>query len=411
MARMKGFQYLTPIDVARQKLFDALQIKKLKVASVALNLALNRVLAEDVVAQEDLPRFNRSAVDGYALRAQDSEEASQFKPKIFKITDGKVVRGRAKQIWTGNPLPEGADAVVMLEDTKRIGDQVEVWAALRPFENVSKRGEDVARGETAVRAGTRLKPHHLGMLNALGLTQVKVYAKPKIAIIATGNELIEPGVKPQANQIFESNRTALSALCSELGSEPLDFGIAKDNVEEISKKIRTAIKKADIVITTGGTSTGASDLVPEAVNRNGKPGVIVHGIAMRPAMPTALAVVDGKPVLILSGNPVAAIMGFEVFARPLISRLLGLKREEPRPWIKAKTTRKMAAALGRKTFVRVRVVEKEGEFLAEPVSAKGSGLISTMTKANGYVVVPENCEGLGEGEVVTVFLFDNIEAC
>ncbi|MDH7563540.1 MAG: molybdopterin molybdotransferase MoeA [Candidatus Bathyarchaeota archaeon] len=407
---MKGFQCLTPIDEAWQTLFRAVNMRKLKVIAVPLSSALNRVLAEDIVAQEDLPRFNKSAVDGYALRAQDSEEASQFKPKLFKITDGEVIRGHTKQIWTGNPLPEGANAVVMLEDTRRVENQIEVWATLRPFENVSKKGEDVAKGETAIKAGTRLKPHHLGLLNALGWAQVQVYAKPKVAIMATGNELVELGVKLQANQIFESNRTVLSALCSELGSEPLDFGIVKDDVEEISEKIRSALKEADVVITTGGTSTGASDFVPEAVNRIGKPGVVVHGIAMRPAMPTALAAVDGKPVLILSGNPVAAMIGFEVFARPLISRLLGLRREEPRPWINAKTTRKMAAVLGRKTFIRVRVVEREGELFAEPVSAKGSGLISTMTKANGYVVVPENCEGLGEGETVTVFLFDSIEA-
>jgi molybdopterin molybdotransferase len=180
-------------------------------------------------------------------------------------------------------------------------------------------------------------------------------------------------------------------------------------VDEIVEKIQLALKIADAIITTGGTSVGGLDLVPEAVNKTGKPGIIVHGIAMRPGMPTALAVVNGKPVVVLSGNPVAAVVGFELFARPLISRMLGMKKEETRPTVKATLTRKVATALGRKTFVRVKVFEKNGELFAEPVSARGSGAISTMTRGNGFVIVPENREGVTEGETVTVRLFGNVE--
>jgi molybdopterin molybdotransferase len=194
-----------------------------------------------------------------------------------------------------------------------------------------------------------------------------------------------------------------------LGAEPLDLGIARDDANEIFEKIKLGLEKADAVITTGGTSVGASDLVPEAVNRIGKPGVIVHGVAMRPAMPTALAIANGKPIIILSGNPVAAMIGFEVFMRPLICRMLGLKREESRPMVKAKMTRRISTFLGRKTFVRVHVFQHHDELFAEPISAKGSGIISTMTKANGYVIVPENREGLEEGENVSVHLFDNVD--
>jgi molybdopterin molybdotransferase len=201
----------------------------------------------------------------------------------------------------------------------------------------------------------------------------------------------------------------ISTMCRELGAEPVDLGIAKDNVNEIVKKLRLGLLDSDAVITTGGTSVGGLDLVPEAVNKTGKPGVVVHGVAVRPGMPTALAVVEGKPVMVLSGNPVAAIVGFEVFARPLICRMLGMKREEKRPVTKATMTRKVAAALGRKTFVRVRVFEKNGETLAEPVSARGSGAISTMTRGNGFVIVPENREGVAEGELVTVHIFGNVE--
>jgi molybdopterin molybdotransferase len=275
---------------------------------------------------------------------------------------------------------------------------------------VSKKGEDIKKGENAVKAGTRLKPYHLGLLAALGNSKIRVTEKPRIAILATGNELTEVGSKPAENQIFESNRIMLSAMCHELDAEPVDLGIAKDDVNEITEKLRIGLLNSDAVITTGGTSVGGLDLVPDAVNKMGKPGVVVHGVAMRPAMPTALAVLEGKPVMILSGNPVAAIVGFEVFARPLICKMLGMKKEESRPVIKAVMARKVATALGRKTFVRVRVLQKNGEFRAEPVSARGSGAISTMTRGNGFVIVPENREGLSEGELVMVHLFGDVEA-
>jgi len=377
---------------------------------VPLNEALNRVSAIDMTAKEDLPRFDKSVVDGYALRAEDTIGASQFKPVIFQITEVEEVDSKqAKQVWTGNAIPKGANAVVMIENTKRSDGELEVWVQLALGGNVSKKGEDVKKGENVVKAGTRLKPYHLALLAALGNSEVKVVEKPKIAILATGNELAEVGSKLSGNQIFESNRVMLSAMCRELDAEPADLGIAKDDVDEIAEKLRTGLRNCDAVITTGGTSVGGVDLVPDAVNKVGNPGVVVHGMALRPAMPTALAVLEGKPVMILSGNPVAAIIGFEVFARPLICKMLGMSKEEPRPVVKAVMARKVATALGRKTFVRVRVLKKNGEFLAEPVSARGSGAISTMTRGNGFVIVPENREGVTAGEIVTVHLFGNVE--
>jgi molybdopterin molybdotransferase len=390
--------------------FNTLRIKKLKAVVVPLHSALNRVLAEDIIARENLPRFDRSAVDGYAVRAEDTFEASQFKPKTLRITEEDGVGSKqAKQVWTGNPIPKGANAVVMLENTKPINGEVEVWVSVTPGENISKKSEDVRKGEVAAKAGTRLKPQHLGLIAALGIAEVKVVERPKIAILATGNELVEIGGKPGEDQIFEVNRLILSALCRELDAEPVDLGIVKDDEDEILGKLKIGFEMADVVMTSGGTSVGVSDLVPEVVNKIGKPGVIVHGVAMRPAMPSALAIVDGKPMIILSGNPVAAMIGFEVFARPLICRMLGLEKEEHRLTVKAKITRRVSTVLGRKTFVRVRVLQRFGEFFAEPISARGSGIISTMTKANGYVVVPENREGLEEGEAVSVYLFDNVE--
>jgi molybdopterin molybdotransferase len=411
LARLKGFQKLTFIDDALLTWLNVLQVRKHREVAVPLDEALNRVLARDVIAQGDLPRFYKSAVDGYALRAEDTTGASQFNPVTFNLTEfAEIDSKQAKQVWTGNPLPKGADAVVMIENTKRSDGKLEVWVQLAVGGNVSKKGEDVKKGENIMKAGTHLKPYHLALLAAMGNSKVKVVEKPRIAILATGNELAEVGSKPSENQIFESNRIMLSAMCRELGVEPVDLGIAKDDADEIAEKLKIGLQNCDAVITSGGTSVGGLDLVPDVVNNFGKPGVVVHGVALRPAMPTALAVLDGKPVMILSGNPVAAIIGFEVFARPLICKMLGMRREEPRPLVNAVMTRKVATTLGRKTFVRVRVTQKNGEFLAEPVSARGSGAISTMTRGNGFVIVPENREGVTEGELVTVRLFGNVEA-
>lgn len=359
----------------------------------------------------DVPRFDKSAMDGYALNSADAAGASQFKPVIFQITENQeVARKQAKQIWTGNPIPKGADAVIMLENTKQTGEKLEVWSQLSTGENVSKIGEDIKAGTLIAKAGKRLNPYHIGLAAALGNSQLKVTEKPRIAILATGNELSEAGAKLVGNQIYDSNKVMIAAICRELGAETTDLGIAKDNVEEIAEKIASAVKTHDAVITTGGTSVGGLDLVPDAVNRLGKPGVVVHGVALRPAMPTAVAVLEGKPVLILSGNPVASLVGFEVFGRPMVCRLLGMSKTEPRPLLKAVLARRVASALGRKTYVRVHVALRGGEFIAEPVSAKGSGSISTMTQSNGFVVVPENREGISEGETVVVHMFDVLEA-
>jgi molybdopterin molybdotransferase len=201
----------------------------------------------------------------------------------------------------------------------------------------------------------------------------------------------------------------IALMCYELGAETTNLGTAKDNTDEIGEKIQSGLKTHDAIITTGGTSVGGLDLVPDAVNKLGKPGVIIHGVALRPAMPTAVAMLEGKPVLILSGNPVAAVIGFEVFGRPLICKMLGMNREEPRQIVKAVLARRVTSVLGRKTYVRVRVILKDGEMFAEPVSAKGSGSISTMTQSNGYLIVPENREGVNEGESVVVHMFGNLE--
>jgi molybdopterin molybdotransferase len=411
LVKLKGFQKLTLTDQALSRWLSALQISKPTAVMVPLQDALNRVLAEDLIANEALPRFDKSAMDGYAVKAADLAGATQFKPAILLLTQVDEVNAKeAKQVWTGNPIPKGADSVIRLEDTKkRSNSELEVWSQLTHGANVAKIGEDTKKGDLAVKAGTRLNPYHLGIAAALGCTELKVAEKPKIAIIATGNEIAEVGTERQANQIYDSNKTMIAAMCHELGAETSDLGIAKDNIDEIAQKIQTALKASDAIITTGGTSVGGLDLVPDAVNKLGKPGVIAHGMALRPAMPTAVGMLEGKPVLILSGNPVAAVIGFEVFGRPLICRMLGMPKEEPRPIVSAVLARRVTSVLGRKTFVRVHVVLKDGALVAEPVSAKGSGAISTMTQSNGFLIVPENREGVAEGETVIVHMFGSVE--
>ncbi|MGQ9565027.1 MAG: molybdopterin molybdotransferase MoeA [Candidatus Bathyarchaeales archaeon] len=409
MARLKGFEKLTSVDEALRVYFETVKPKRLGAVMVPLHEALNRIAAQDIIAEKDLPSFNRSAVDGYAVKATDTMNATQFNPKILQITSDETIRkGEAKIIWTGKPLPSGADAVIMLEHVKRLDHKIRVETQVTPGENVSKKGEDIQKGQVAVKAGTRLKPQHLGLLAALEYALVSVVEKPRIAILATGNELVKLGKKPKTNQIIDTNHFVLSSMCHELGADTVDLGISKDNETEIGSKIKQGLEKAHMILTTGGTSTGESDLVPLVISKLGKPGIIVHGIAMRPGMPTALALVNAKPVVVLSGNPVAAMIGFEVFVRPMILSMLGVENEQ-RHIVKARLTRRVAGALGRRVFLRVLVSFNDNEFFAEPIRVTGSGMLSTMTRANGYVVIPENREGLEEGEVVLVHLFDNVK--
>ena len=409
LARLKGFQELVRVEDALEKWLAAIEFHP-NSTSVPLLTAQNRVLSSHIIANTDLPRTDRSAVDGYAVKATETIGASQSKPKIFKLNERDAIGpNQAKQIWTGNTIPENADAVVMLENTKTVGKILEVWSPTTRWENVSRKGEDIKKGEIAVKTGTRLKPHHLGIIAAFGMSEVEVFQKPKVAVLATGNEIVRVGDKIRENKVFDSNRVVLTALCNELGAEVIDLGIARDDIEEISQKLNNGLRRADAVMTSGGTSVGGPDLVPEVAARIGKPGILVHGVAMRPGMPTGLAVVGKKPIILLPGNPVAVMLSFEVFGRPLISRMLGLQATESRPVLMARMKRKISTTLGRKNLVRVHVSREKGEFIADPISARGSSLFSTMTRSNGYVIVPENQEGLAEGEMVAVNMFEDLK--
>jgi len=408
-ARMKGFKQTTSPEQALEILLELLSSKPLEHERIRIDEALGRVLARDIVAEIEIPAFNRAAMDGYAVVAEDTFGSSQTNPALLRLVGKTVMEGEASEIATGSPLPLGANAVVMLECVRKTDrGQIEVLLPVTPGENVSRAGEDVRRGDIVLRQGTRLTPPDVGMLAALMLNEVEVVRRPRVAILCTGGELVELGDPPQEGKIVNTNRFVLSALVRELGGSVSYLGIAEDSLNDISRLMEKGVAEADIVLVTGGTSVGEMDLVPEAIRLLGKPGMLVHGVSMRPGMPTGLASVNGKAIVSLPGQPVAAMMAFRMFIRPIILRLLGTE-EEPVPSVRAKVSRRVASALGMKTFLRVIVTEANGEYVADPISASGSGLLSSMTQANGIVVIPEDKEGIEAGEEVAVDLFRPIE--
>lgn len=415
---MRGFKQTTKAEQALKTFLEHLRPRPLESERVPLDEALGRVLAKDIASHIDIPSFDRAAMDGFAVVAEDTFGSLQTNPALLRVV-GKIVtgisptlkikKGEAAEITTGAALPPGANAVVMLEYVRRVDSkQIEVLGPVTPSENVSRAGEDVRQGDIVLRQGTRLGPPDVGMLAALMLSEVEVVCRPRVAILCTGSELVELGDSPQQGKIVNTNRFVLSALVRELGGTVTYLGIAKDSVGDISGFMKKGLAEADVVLVTGGTSVGETDFVPEAIRLLGEPGMLVHGISMRPGMPTGLAVVNGKAVVSLSGQPVAATIGFKKFVRPIMLRLLGTEEELPVS-VRAKVSRRVASTLGMKTFLRVTVVETDGGYIADPVATSGSGLLSSMTQANGIVVIPEDKEGIEAGEEVAVELFRPIE--
>ena len=404
MVRLTGFRELQPFENALRKFLHTAKPKPVGSETISLTEALGRILAEDVRASRDVPPFDRSAVDGYAVRAEDVFEASEQQPKTLTLTRGtRLKRGEAREIWTGGMMPLGANAVMMLENVVREGYELKVLRAVAPFENVARSGEDVSRGELALESGVKLRPWHVALLAAMNRTKVKVSRRPVVAVLSTGSELAKLGSKLKPGQIVGTNNLTLILMVRELGGSAIDLGIVEDDVEAIAKRLELGLRKADLLLVTGGASVGGPDYTMEALHRLGKCEVVAHGIAMRPSKPTGLAIVDGKPVIVLPGNPVAAMIAFDAFARPVIASMLGLRSWE-RLKTTARLTRNVASTPGYAVFLRVSLTRKNGELYADPVATTGSGVISTMTKADGYVVIPEQREGLEENELVTVHL-------
>jgi molybdopterin molybdotransferase len=406
------FQVLPPAD-ALKKLFDQYPAN-IRVESIASEEALDRVLVEKLAAQSSLPVFPRSTMDGYAVRAEDTFGATESLPAYLAVI-GEVPMGRAFQlavgpaqtvvVYTGGMIPPGADAVVMVERTQKLdAAAIEVLRAVAPGENVINVGEDVKEGELLFDAGHSLRPQDLGGLMALGITNVRVAARPRVAIVSTGDEVIPPGQTPGPGQIRDVNTYTVAGLVARAGGVPLPRGIVCDDFESLLCAARAALEIADVLVISAGSSVSTRDLTADVVNNLGKPGVLVHGIAVKPGKPTILGVCNGKPVIGLPGNPVSAMVVAGLFLVPMLRRMQGVVNPPVRQCVAAKLTHNISSVPGREDYVQVRLAGREGQLWAEPVFGK-SNLIYTLVKSDGMLCVPLNANGLHKGEPVEVELF------
>ena len=384
-----------------------------EVEEVPIEKALGRVLAEDVLSEVDVPSFDRSMYDGYALRAEDTYGADEENPVTLKIIgtseagkpfQGFVSHGQAVEVATGAVIPPGANAVVLVERTESRGDTLLVFKSVPPGKNIQGAGTDVAAGETVLQSGTLLGPREIGLLAAIGRTRVKVLKKPVVAVFSTGNELVTPGNPLDYGKIYDINSYTISTSILEDGGDPRILGILPDDFDSILEGIREALEWADLVLISGSTSAGAGDVVYKVIERAGKPGVLVHGVAMKPGKPFILGLVRDKFIIGLPGYPTSALITYRKFVSPLIRRMAGLPTLKLTP-IRAKIGRRVRSPLGRRNFLPVAVIsDAEGGALAFPIPT-GSEAISTLSRADGYIEIPENVEYLEEGEEVLVFPF------
>ncbi len=416
--RLKGFMETIRLSEALKRFREEARLPRLRVETVPLTEAVGRVLAEDVFAFCDVPPFDRAAMDGYATKAENTYGASPSNPLVFQlrgkvdvgeIFKGEIGGGEVVQVGTGAPLPKGANAVVMFEFTRSLEDgKIEIYQPVTPGENVARKGEDYKAGERVFPKGLILQPQDVAALAALGLREVKVKAKPKVAILSVGRELVEPGSEVGPGQIYDANRYFLKAALAKLGCEVLDLGIASDHPKEIKAKILGALGEADLLITAGGTSAGSSDLTLEALSEIEGFHLIFHGVSIRPGRPLASATINGKPIIMLPGYPAAAILTFQVFVEPVIGWMLEAELPaELKVW--GRLTRRVPSRPGVLDLVRVRIKpDGEGGFLVEPLRAAGAGVISSVVKANGLLLIPEGREGYEEGEMVEVRLLRSL---
>jgi molybdopterin molybdotransferase len=384
-----------------------------QVEVVATENALGRVLAEPVLAREPLPSFARSTVDGYAVRATDTFGASESLPAYLEWLGeapmGKTPlqalgRGQCVSIHTGGMLPEGADAIVMIEYTQMVQEaEVEILRAVAIGENVLKTGEDVAVGQLVIQAGASLRPAEIGGLMALGLTHVQVFARPSVGILSSGDELVSPDISIQPGQVRDINSYSLSALVEQIGGLPKRYGIAPDELQTLKESAQKALDENDCLVITAGSSASTRDLTSEVIGQLGEPGVLVHGVNVRPGKPTILAVCNGKPVIGLPGNPVSALVIASFFVKPVVQHLMGLKKKPFEARIPARLSINISSSSGREDWVAVRLEHQAHEILAVPIFGK-SNLIFTLVRADGMIRVDADANGLSAGERVDVYL-------
>jgi molybdenum cofactor synthesis domain-containing protein len=372
---------------------------------VLLNEAVNRILAEDCVAKMDVPPFNRAAMDGYAVKAKDTFGAGQFKPKVFKIigevhageTPAKKIKSNeCVQISTGAVMPEGADSVMMVEDTEREGNEVKFFKSVTPGSNVGKMGGDIKEGTVILKAGILLDAGKVGVLASQGLSRVKVFQKPKIAVIPTGEEVVSAGKELQPGQLYDINSHTISALVSASGGVPVNIAIAGDKPEELRATIKEALK-SDIVVLSGGSSVGERDLLVDVIDMWGE--ILFHGVQVKPGKPTIFAMIEGKPLIGMPGYPTSCLINSYLLLVPAIRKMAHLP---PRTGdtVKAKLSRGVPGSTGRRQFLTVKLVGDEAVSVF-----KESGAITSIAEADGYIEIPENIDMLEKGDIVTVTLF------
>jgi putative molybdopterin biosynthesis protein len=424
---MNQDQFLTVIDrdEAERRFHAVLDLRPLEAEKVPLSQALGRALARDVVAPVDVPCFDRSNVDGFAVRAEDTFGASENHPRTLALT-GEVLTpgiapaqtvtpGRATPIATGAVVPRGADAIVMIEHTDTTGNKLVIRHSVTPGANISFAGTDIGRGETVYRRGELLTSRETGVLAAIGLAQAPVVRRPRVAIVSTGNEIIAPGGRLQPGLVFDSNGTILADAVRELGGEPIAYGIVPDDRSTLEAVLKRALE-ADIVLLSGGTSKGEGDLSYRVIGGLGLPGIVAHGVALKPGKPLCLAAVRvpaaGQDcgartvaVVILPGFPTSAIFTFHEFVAPVLRRLGG-RRDEPADVLRARLPARISSEPGRTEYLLVGLVRASSAlpgWTAYPMG-KGSGSVTTFSRADGFVVIPRQQEYLEAGSEVDVCL-------
>jgi molybdopterin molybdotransferase len=381
---------------------------------IETSLALGRVTAAPITAPQPLPSFPRATVDGFAVRAADTFGASDSLPAYLQVV-GEIPMGvqpeivlapaQSALVHTGGMLPDGADAVVMVEHTQSVRPgEVEVMRAVAVGENVLKVGEDVAAGEQVIPAGVRLRPAEIGGLMAMGIVRVSVARQPRIGILSSGDEVVPPESAPLPGQVRDVNAFTLSALVVSAGGMPVRYGIVPDREEAMRQVAGRALAECEAVVVTAGSSASARDLTAQVINTLGSPGVLVHGVNVRPGKPTILAVCDGKAVIGLPGNPVSALVIAWLFITPVIETLLGLRQRRQLPGVPARLAVNLASQAGREDWIPVRLLPTAEGYLADPIFSK-SNLIFSLVRADGLVRIPADATGLAAGEFVSVVLF------
>lgn len=413
---MDFFQYM-PLGEAREKIAASLAGLETGRETVDLPDALGRVAAENIAAREDQPPFSRSSVDGFAVRSADTFGASETVPALLTVV-GEIAMGeqaaaalrpgQAVAIPTGGMLPAGADAVVMVEHTDRPdAETLLILKVAAPGENVVARGEDIAAGAVILAAGQLIAPQHIGILAACGHVRVPVREQPAVAVISSGDELVDIGETPAGGQIRDINSYALGAMLTQAGCRVTRLGIVKDSYEDFLAVLADAVAAYRLVVISGGSSVGARDYTVKAIGALGDPGVLIHGVAVKPGRPTIFGMVGAVPVFGLPGHPVAAMTVCDQLVKPAVHLLLG-RTGGGQPRLPARLARNIASSPGRDDFVNVRLDKQQGQYSAEPILGK-SGLISTIAQADGVIHIPADKSGLYGGDVVEVALIRTAE--